>query len=161
MFGDEKAREVELMVKELRINKLVHEEVLRHLPFGEITISTFWKKEFGAMAAELSLRLLGQRLKVFDVEIPVSIGFEFKVPLSWWQHFKMDNFPEWLLARFPVKYCTHREVKKVVARDKIYIDVVYPDLDRVIPDNGRVVLVIGSDRNVERVFDCLVQTIRD
>lgn len=153
-------REVELMVKELRIGKLVHEEILRHLPFGEASISTFWKNEFGGMAAELSLKLLGQRLEVFDVEIPVSLEFRYQIPLSWWQHFKMDNFPKWLLEKFPVQYYTHREFKKVVARDKFHIDVVYPDLEYLIPKDGRAVLMIGGEENIERIFDCLVQTIK-
>lgn len=25
-------------------------------------------------------------------------------PLTWWDHFKRDHFPKWLLDRFPVRY---------------------------------------------------------
>ena len=30
----------------------------------------------------------------------------FKSPLNWWEHFKHDCLPTWLLSRFPVKYKT-------------------------------------------------------
>lgn len=30
----------------------------------------------------------------------------FKSPLNWWEHFKRDCLPTWILSRFPVKYKT-------------------------------------------------------
>lgn len=32
---------------------------------------------------------------------------EWKYPSSWWQHFKRDHFPKWLLDRYPVQYTTN------------------------------------------------------
>lgn len=29
---------------------------------------------------------------------------EIRIPLTWWQHFKLTVFPTWVLAYFPVKY---------------------------------------------------------
>lgn len=33
----------------------------------------------------------------------VTVVAEIEIPSSWWQHFKQDTFPAWLLRRFPVK----------------------------------------------------------
>ena len=33
---------------------------------------------------------------------------EVKWPATWWQHFKQDVFPAWLLRRFPVRYAVER-----------------------------------------------------
>ncbi len=38
--------------------------------------------------------------KLQDTEKEVK--FEFSYPAGWWQYFKQDYFPEWLLKRFPV-----------------------------------------------------------
>lgn len=27
-----------------------------------------------------------------------------RVPATWWQHFKLENFPKWILRKYPVSY---------------------------------------------------------
>jgi len=54
-------------------------------------------------------------------------NYEIKgVPTSWWQHFKQDVFPAWLLKKFPVKRTVHK------------IDVVslYPELSKRLQDES-------------------------
>lgn len=34
------------------------------------------------------------------------VEVDFKAPTTWWDHFKQDKFPAFLLKRFPVKYKT-------------------------------------------------------
>lgn len=63
----------------------------------------------------------------------------FKVPKSWWQHFKQEKFPKWLLRKFPVKlslcvkfvtfkhYATYPELPLVFPKDKIG-EIVYKDV---------------------------------
>ncbi len=41
----------------------------------------------------------------------------FKTPATWWQFFKESYFPEWLKAKFPVKW--HEEIMEVKV-DSIY-----------------------------------------
>lgn len=40
-----------------------------------------------------------EKIQNETAEVEVSVD----VPTSWWQHFKRDVFPVWLLRRFPVK----------------------------------------------------------
>lgn len=60
-----------------------------------------------------------------------TVTFEF--PKSWWQHFKQEYFPKWLLNRFPVKLtsCEKTVIFKRYA--------TYPELPVVFPETGRVV----------------------
>lgn len=53
----------------------------------------------------------------------------FQTPKTWFQHFKNDHFPLWLLRKFPVKY--HEEKIKVVLK----VGAVYPQLPEVFPKN--------------------------
>lgn len=43
---------------------------------------------------------------------------EIEIPNTWWDHFKQDYFPEWLLERFPVKYI----------KFKYEFDLLYPGI---------------------------------
>ena len=46
-------------------------------------------------------------------------------PTTWWDHFKRDHFPKWLLAKYPAKYTT----------ESVTLDAraIYPDWN---PPNG-------------------------
>lgn len=59
----------------------------------------------------------------------------FEVPKSWWQHFKQEWFPGWLLKRFPVKFESY--FKTVIFKHY----ATYPQLPLVFrPDEvGRIV----------------------
>ena len=65
------------------------------------------------------------------------VEFSVSVPSSWWQHFKQDNFPSWLVRMFPVKFKEIRKTKKVQFRRL----ATYPKASLVIPDEiGNVVI---------------------
>lgn len=51
------------------------------------------------------LRIEMERLVYSDClrDETVTVVAEVEIPSSWWQHFKQDAFPAWLLRRFPVK----------------------------------------------------------
>jgi hypothetical protein len=55
----------------------------------------------------------------------------YQIPLSWWQHFKRDNFPAWLLKRYPVKFLTkeHRYEKYINVCP--HSDVKWPDAPHI------------------------------
>lgn len=53
----------------------------------------------------------------------------FKTPKTWFQHFKADLFPLWLLKKFPIKW---HEQKMLVNLD---VGAVYPQLPEVYPKN--------------------------
>lgn len=59
----------------------------------------------------------------------------FKVPKSWWQHFKQVWFPKWVLRKFPVRFETH--TKKVIFERY----ATYPQLPLVFPKDkiGQIV----------------------
>lgn len=50
----------------------------------------------------------------------------FYEPLSWWQHFKKDCFPKWLLSKFPIK-----EIKKSMFVRMKQIEA-YPKLEMTL-----------------------------
>lgn len=54
----------------------------------------------------------------------------FSQPATWWQHFKQDVFPEWLLARFPVRQ------KQTVRRVHFEAVEVYPRFSKVMPNEA-------------------------
>lgn len=43
---------------------------------------------------------------------------EIEIPFTWWDHFKRDHFPKWLLKRFPPKYI----------KFSYQFDLLYPDI---------------------------------
>ena len=64
-----------------------------------------------------------------EVELEVSVH----IPDGWWQAFKKDHFPEWLLRVFPV-----RTLK--VSEKKVYeIAVMFPELGPVMDRHQNIV----------------------
>ena len=60
--------------------------------------------------------LPAERLDEKEVTLTVS------VPKSWWEHFKKDCFPDWLLRTWPAKF------KTVSVKDTVRFLAVYPKL---------------------------------
>lgn len=58
------------------------------------------------------------------------VKFSVSLPKDWWQHFKYDKFPHWLLRKFPVKYEEYWQVKTVKFRRL----ATYPKANIIIPD---------------------------
>lgn len=61
---------------------------------------------------------------------------DIKIPSSFWQHFKMEWFPEFLLKKFPVqyKYLGTQEFK-----------ILYPHLKTAFPEEQQYVIVTKFD----------------
>lgn len=60
--------------------------------------------------------LSSERLGIFEKDI------SFEQYKSWWQFFKKQYFPRWLLKKFPVKYI------KITKRVEVDVKAVYPRL---------------------------------
>lgn len=72
----------------------------------------------GRYTARIMQKMYGDQIQK---EVPVT--FYCKVPAGWWQHFKQENFPAWLLRKYPVKYVTFSDTK-VVEINRKYL---FPD----------------------------------
>jgi hypothetical protein len=89
--------------------------------------------EFKAKIREFTTQILERKL----VEDSYPVYFNYKLPSSWWQHFKRDKAPEWFRNLYPVKLESKR-VKRVV---NITRKATYPMADIVVPKNmGQVVI---------------------
>lgn len=72
-----------------------------------------------------------------DIIVHIRVGlyaerlhpYTFSKPKNWWQHFKQDCFPEWLLEYFPVQ-----DTKIVVSSKVMYPEYVppYPNMPYVM-----------------------------
>ena len=69
------------------MTKLINERLIHDAKFD---ISQWL---YGKFKADLSGYLLGEDMDKREVSYPA----------DWWQHFKKDKFPKWLLKRYPVK----------------------------------------------------------
>ena len=58
------------------------------------------------------------------------VRFKYSVPSNWWQHFKRDIFPQWLLRRYPVVYVEYYKIKTVTFRKY----ATYPKANILFPD---------------------------
>lgn len=89
-----------IVLNELRIR--LHKRFGRYT-FKSIAVNIITQAITDEVTFEISLKILGQRnLQQYDV------WYEF--PKNWWQHFKLQHFPDWLLKKFPVKTKTHKRV---------------------------------------------------
>src|SRR5690606_19541015 len=91
---------------ELRLESVDEaERIPRNVFLGELEID-IWS---APMVDDLLLSIYGlviqERLSAHRVPVM------YKWPKSWWQHFKYQYFPEWLIKRFPVLY---RHTEKTV-----------------------------------------------
>lgn len=61
----------------------------------------------------------------------------YEVPSSWWQAFKLECFPKWLLSRFPAHTTKH----------KVDVKTLYPFLKTQLPPEyqGHTVYVLCND----------------
>jgi len=107
----------------------------------------------------------------FDKTVEVDLHMETVVPLSWWQHFKRDCFPQWMLKIWPVKWEVKNSVerKKFIFKGRKKVDVkvlaTYPKFNQVVPDLGHSVIkahVLGcSDVPMNGTCDVEVTEIKE
>ena len=92
------------------------------------------------IAYQLSANIAAEALKP-QPECYMGVHHEILIPDGWWQQFKHDCFPRWMLSRWPVMNKT-LEVKTNI---KIEVLAAYPMLNTVFPpgENHPVVKVFG------------------
>lgn len=81
----------------------------------------------GEIAYHFRAFLLGEKTRELDEDV------YFEYPADWWQHFKMQHFPEWLQARFPPRMA---RAKKTVHFEQIEC---FPKASLVLPKGEREV----------------------
>ncbi len=71
--------------------------------------------------------------------------FCYKVPASWWQHFKQDCFPHWLLNQFSAEYITVT----------VPLSVIYPHIKCSLPKKymGDRILIMVHNSPAKYYFD--------
>lgn len=98
-------KQVELSFGRILASKNICGEVLAK----NAKLSSFWSECTDDLVLQLCTYAVKQDLESREVSVT------FKMPGSWWQHFKHDWFPDWLLERFPVIETTHVEVVRFEA----------------------------------------------
>ena len=73
------------------------------------------RQAFGQYVVRIQREMYGEK-----VQKSVMVEFLAKQPKTWWQHFKQENFPAWLLRKFPVQYSFQTE-KKTVEFDRTFV----------------------------------------
>jgi hypothetical protein len=76
--------------------------------------------------------VLGEKLEKKKVVV-------FQYPNGWWQAFKLQFFPVWLLKRFPVKY----KVERIIVSFEEY--ALYPKFPKVLPPQEYGAVVVYKD----------------
>lgn len=98
----------------------------------DLKLSTYYHILLRQMVLSLRSCVLAEDLgpESYDVTFP------FEYPDGWWQAFKRQYFPAWLLVRFPVR------MKTVTGRRMVVLEkyAVYPKLNKVFPKPGPLVL---------------------
>ena len=97
----------------LNLIKEVMEFSLNPREFAALSFNV--REAFGHYVVQIKREMYGER-----IQKTVTVEFVFKQPATWWQHFKQDNLPAWLLLKFPVQYSLHGE-KKTVEFDRAFI----------------------------------------
>lgn len=81
---------------------------------------------FDELVTELVAEVLAEEVDNRSKEV------SFEVPATWWDHFKRDYFPDWLLYKFPIKQKT---LSKTVTFRRL---ATYPKLPHVYPNTGDI-----------------------
>jgi len=90
----------------LHLVKEVFEASLSPREFASMSFDV--KEHLGQYVLRIQREMLGEK-----VQKDVTVLFAYKTPKTWWDHFKQENFPAWMLRRFPVKYVLHTEQQKI------------------------------------------------
>ena len=86
-----------------------------------------WEEEFTAHSVySLLMEILGQKkIQIYEVDVCI--------PKNWWEHFKLQCFPNWLEKRFPTKF---RIIKREVSFNHW---ALFPESD-LVPNQGKAVI---------------------
>lgn len=94
---------------------------------------------------EISVQLLATKL----VDDKYTCYFYYKTPSSWFQMFKKARYPEWLLNRFPVKYTSHKNKRRVVFTRY----ETYPMANVAVPRDQKTVELLGIERPINDIVE--------
>lgn len=75
--------------------------------------------------------------------------FYYKVPATWFQHFKQTHVPKWFNNRYPVKY----EQKKATKTVHFKRYETYPEANIAIPKDQRTTEMLGLTRPIRDIID--------
>ena len=101
-----------------------------------INLEVFEMEMYDAMLHRMKAYVLAE-----EVENRTLVSsFEVKVPLTWWDFFKQERFPNWLLNRFPAKQRIIKKKKTV----KFTKYATYPKATMTIPDKVGNTIVYRS-----------------
>lgn len=115
---------------ELQIERILNSRSYDSRTLSDIKSSVFWEHEINKLIIGLERYVACENLGTKT----------FQWPLNWWEHFKQDWFPEWLLVRFPIKY----EIKE------IHGECFYPEIS--IPDAADKVIKLHIAGPYEKTF---------
>ncbi len=71
---------------------------------GDERIRIFYNQMVDRLVAQIKTFIMGEKAH----EETRTVVFEY--PASWWQHFKQEVFPRWLLKRYPVRRQRHQRL---------------------------------------------------
>jgi len=91
-----------------------------------LELETFYDAMIEALVYHIKTYILAEEV---DNRSKV-IRFTYNFPSNWWQHFRAQVFPRWLLKRFPIKLTEYTKVKRVTFRKY----ATYPKANIVFPD---------------------------
>ena len=69
-------------------------------------------------------------------------------PLTWWDHFKLERFPQWLLSRFPARM-KHHEIECTVNITRVCPHIAVPRDNRALYLHWAFIKDIVHDRDEE------------
>lgn len=100
----------ELKNKEYVLQKITEAMQMRINPqdFAQLSFSIS-SLMYGRYALYIQREMYGEKIQK-EVEVEVS----FSYPKTWWQHFKKENFPNWLLKKYPVEYAYETKTETVL-----------------------------------------------
>lgn len=100
----------------------------KNLNHNEYTLSAYIDLEVDRIIAQVNKYVWSEHL-----ESPIAI---VQIPSTWWQHFKQDKFPTWLIKKFPVKYDQERiEFERRVIYPRMPIDTDKRFMDWHVVEN--------------------------
>jgi hypothetical protein len=90
--------------------------------------------EHGEPIARMQAKFVSELLENKNAD---DVTLTLSRPVSWWQRFKADVFPMWLLDLFPVRYDVYRK------RFRVRVRATYPEFNQVFPDLGEPVIRVA------------------
>lgn len=111
-------------------------KTLGYTLLDDLNIRSYEDVGIHGMVIEFTAGVLAQRL----ADDKYTAHFRYKVPSSWWQHFKLEKAPKWFVGRYPVKYDTKHQTRTV----KFTRYATYPMANIAIPKDQHTISMLGA-----------------